>query len=69
MAIDTAQKRRSAYAMTLPGPDGTIGQADRQHARWIYTGILAATPSAIPNRIVFSNETLDFGSFTSETFE
>lgn len=41
MAIDTASKRVSALRMTLPLPDGTIDQGDRQHVTWNYAGILA----------------------------
>lgn len=42
MAVDTAAKRASALAMTLPIPDGTIDQGDRQHVLWTYGGVLAA---------------------------
>lgn len=41
MAIDTASKRVSALRKTLPLPDGTIAQGDRQHIIWNYSGILA----------------------------
>lgn len=47
MALDTAQKRSSAIAISspwrcrLPIPDGTIGQADRQQSAYAYSGILA----------------------------
>jgi len=50
MAIDTAAKRSSAldheeiYQFAAPLPDGTIGQGDRQHSIWSYSGILAAAP-------------------------
>lgn len=47
MPIDTAQKRRSAYAMTLPAPDAAITQPDRQHVLWMYPGILAAVPALV----------------------
>ena len=48
MAIDTRDKRSSAvnagspWRGLLPGPDGTLNQADRQHAGLFYRGILAA---------------------------
>lgn len=47
MAIDTRNKRSSAihtsspWRCQLPLADGAIGQADRQHTAWIYSGILA----------------------------
>lgn len=41
MAIDTASKRVSALRKTLPLPDATIDQGDRQHITWNYSGILA----------------------------
>ena len=49
MAIDTRAKRQSAhrvanpFARILPLADGTIDQADRQHAAGFYGGILAIT--------------------------
>ena len=52
MAIDSRQKRRSIMAMglpwrsvSLPIPDGTIGQADRQMLLYGYAGILWSEPS------------------------
>lgn len=54
MAIDTVSKRGSAISIgspwrsRLPIPDGTIGQGDRQHAAFLYSGILAAAPVAAP---------------------
>ena len=52
MAIDSRQKRRSIMAMglpwrsvSLPIPDGTIGQADRQMLLYGYAGILWGEPS------------------------
>jgi hypothetical protein len=43
MAIDTENKRRSALGrFVLPRPDGSIGQADRQHKVWKYAGILSS---------------------------
>lgn len=53
MAIDSASKRASAVAMlgtfmpALPWPDGTIGQGDRQHQAWTYSGILAGAQEAL----------------------
>lgn len=48
MAIDTAQKRRSAlgigqpWMVVPPAPDGSVStQADRQHLAFSYSGILA----------------------------
>lgn len=54
MPIDTANKRSSAVNVgspwrgLLPFPDGTIGQADRQHAALHYAGILAAGAPPAP---------------------
>lgn len=48
MAVDTRNKRASALGvalavtLTLPAPDGTVGQPDRQHAAYSYAGIEAA---------------------------
>lgn len=48
MAIDSPAKRRSAIAtrrlpwfrrFSVPLPDGTISQADRQHLGHVYSGI------------------------------
>jgi len=52
MAIDTKAKRASALAfqsvwLTLPPPDGTIGQGDRQNAARTYAGILAEEAVAV----------------------
>lgn len=50
MAIDSRQKRQSAYKILTPWfeqgvhPSGTIGQAQRQAAAWVYSGILAGVP-------------------------
>jgi len=47
MAIDSPAKRSSAldheevWQWGAPLPDGTIGQGDRQHSIWSYSGILA----------------------------
>jgi len=53
MAVDTASKRGSAIYMLCPWrvipiiPDGTIDQGDRQHAAWMYSGILAGAPVVV----------------------
>lgn len=45
--LDTRSKRASSvqfmapYIGSLVLPDGTIGQGDRQHTAWSYSGILA----------------------------
>ena len=50
MAIDSRQKRQSAYKILASyleqgvHPSGTIGQAQRQAAGWVYSGILAGVP-------------------------
>lgn len=60
MAIDTAAKRSSCldheevWQFGMPLPDGAIGQGDRQHLVWTYSGILAGVvvlgdPDAIWN--------------------
>lgn len=47
--LDTRSKRSSSilnrlpFRRSLPLPDGTISQGDRQHIAWAYSGILAAT--------------------------
>ena len=53
MAIDSRSKRASSVALfgllLAPVlPDGTIGQGDRQHIAFMYSGILAegGTPAA-----------------------
>lgn len=53
MAIDTAAKRHSAINWglpwrTMPLPDGTIDQGDRQHVALMYSGILASEMQADP---------------------
>lgn len=54
MAIDTAAKRNSAmdheevWQFAAPLPDGAIGQGDRQHSIWSYSGILATAAIIIP---------------------
>lgn len=46
--MNTRSKRASSvnflkpYALALVLPDGTIGQADRQHSVWDYSGISSA---------------------------
>ena len=53
MAIDTAAKRSSAldheepWQWGAPLPDGTIGQGDRQHSIFSYSGILAGAAAGI----------------------
>lgn len=52
MAMDTAAKRHSAVNWglpwrTLPLPDGSIGQGDRQSVGLCYAGILAGSPVAL----------------------
>lgn len=47
--MDTRNKRSSAINVgspwrgMLPAPDGTVAQADRQHAAFLYGGILAGS--------------------------
>ncbi len=52
MAVDTKAKRMSALnfgrGILLPSPAGTISQSDRQHLLLVYSGILAAAPTAVP---------------------
>ncbi len=51
--LDTPAKRRSGlqqnhpYVVTLPGPDGTIALADRQHLAFSYSGIAVLPPNFI----------------------
>jgi hypothetical protein len=48
MPVDTRSKRAGSVqvlgpaVLAPPAPDGTIGQGDRQHIAWSYSGILAA---------------------------
>ena len=47
MAIDSADKRKSASSTVVPimtpfAPDGTMTQPDRQHISFVYRGISAA---------------------------
>lgn len=49
MAIDTENKRASAFAvdtmiLILPAPDGSIGDADRAHVGGLYSGIATTEP-------------------------
>jgi len=52
MAVDSEAKRSSVVNLvlpwysTLPPPDGSVSQADRQHVGQSYTGILATLPYA-----------------------
>lgn len=49
--LDTRSKRASSvqimqpYNAALVLPDGTISQPDRQHIVWMYSGIVAITPT------------------------
>lgn len=64
MALDSRSKRASSvnflkpYALDLILPDGAIGQGDRQHIIWDYSGILAIAPVVIilttPDDRIFS---------------
>lgn len=52
MALDTASKRISSVGLfgrilALPLPDATLGQGDRQHIAWTYSGILAGATVAL----------------------
>lgn len=55
MAIDTEDKRRSV-AVTygqrtiMPVADGTVGDADRPHARWLYPGLTYQESAMAPHR-------------------
>ena len=44
---DTENKRRGAFLYALPKPDGTVGQADRQHKAWKYPGVLSTASTSI----------------------
>lgn len=56
--LDTPAKRLSSmdfeevWEVAAPIPDGTIGQADRQHSIWTYAGILIEQPVPVTG-IVF----------------
>jgi hypothetical protein len=51
--LDTRSKRASSVQVLGPAtltpvlPDGTIGQGDRQHIAWTYSGIAAAAPGGV----------------------
>lgn len=53
MAVDTRSKRASVLgiglvaALTLPQPDATVGQADRQHVALSYAGVAAAEDGSV----------------------
>ncbi len=53
MAVDTTNKRYSAmhiglpWRTSLPIPDGTIDQGDRQQVAWLYRGVLASSGAVI----------------------
>lgn len=62
MPVDTRSKRASALVALRPWvlaavlPDSTLSQGDRQHAAFMYSGILAAAeaePAAYPAPYVF----------------
>ena len=50
--LDTRSKRASSVGIMLVSvlspvlPDGTIGDGDRQHTAWSYSGIAASAPVA-----------------------
>ena len=52
--LDTRARRASSVQVLAPWlaspvlPDGAIGQGDRQHMAWSYSGILAGAPAATP---------------------
>ena len=58
MPIDTRQKRASAalllqsWVLSPVAPDATLDQGDRQHASWIYAGVLAGEPYAVAEAAV-----------------
>lgn len=70
MAIDTATKRASAINVGMPAlrllpiPDGTVGQADRQHVALLYGGILAG---AVTAPTVFGDLTTLFSHYAWDT--
>ena len=53
MAVDSRSKRASAvsilspWMLSPPLPDGTVGQGDRQHVAWAYSGILASAAEGL----------------------
>ena len=57
MAIDTAAKRSSCldfeevWTAGIPLPDGAVGQADRQHLLWSYSGILVSAVEIAPETV------------------
>ena len=63
MAIDTAQKRRSAatvgsvfHPVTIT-PDGTFDRTQRQNIAWVYAGVVVGPPP-ITVRPVFKGTAL-----------
>jgi len=55
MAIDTQDKRRSVsvaygWLTVMPVADGTIGTADRPHARWLYRGLTYSAVVAVSTK-------------------
>jgi hypothetical protein len=51
--LDTRSKRASSVQILTPttlapvAPDGAMGQGDRQHVAWSYSGINAAAPGGV----------------------
>lgn len=72
MALDTRQKRQSATAFLLPcytpGVDatGTINQAERQAASWVYSGIAAGEAIPFADVVRFANEAVALARFSDE---
>lgn len=49
MAIDSKEKRKSAVnwiVRTMPDPDGSISQPDREHVAGLYIGISPNPPTS-----------------------
>lgn len=58
MAIDTENKRRSAYVglglwCVAPRPDGAIDASDRAQARFVYRGLIDEGPFGGGNQVVW----------------
>lgn len=72
MAVDSVAKRFSMLAFArgphIPIPDGTIGQADRQHFLWLYGGILLTGAGVGPPYSVEAGEVFLAGAITAEAF-
>ena len=73
--LDTESKRRSGlrfrkpWVGILPKPDGTISQADRQHAIFSYSGILAAAATTISGFISLYEERLQSPTFGTQRLQ